>query len=346
MTLLAHEEVRVVRGARSGLAIVVAVHSTRLGQAVGGCRMWRYATWEDALADALRLSAAMTEKCALAGLPHGGGKAVIALPPDEPVDPARRRAALLDLGDVVASFDGRYGVGEDVGTSVDDMAVVRERTAYAYGQAEELGGCGDPSVPTARGVIASLRVVCEAAFGSPDLAGRRLVIVGLGHVGGLVARGVAEAGAALAVTDVDDSKRALAEELGAAWLDPADAATQVCDVLVPAALGGLLTHDLGARLRCRVVCGPANNQLAEEGVADALHARGILWAPDFVVNAGGVVYGTLIEVARTDRHTAMARVDAIGETLRLVLDAAASAGITPLAAARAVVADRLAAAGT
>jgi leucine dehydrogenase len=344
--VLEHERVAIGVGERSGLPVIVAVHSTALGQAVGGCRVWSYPDWRAALEDALRLSEAMTLKCALAGLPLGGGKSVIALAPGDPtLTPERRRAAMLDLGDAVESFGGSYGVGEDVGTTAEDMLIARERTRYAYCLPEEQGGAGEPSDPTAVGVRLAIAVTLERAFGAPEIAGRRISVVGLGQVGSRVARRLAADGAELLVSDIDASKRRLADELGATWTDPGEALSAAVDLLVPAALGGVLTTSSVATLRCTAIAGPANNQLADDAVADVLRERGILWAPDFVVNAGGVIYGSAMEMDRCSREEAIARVGAITDTLATVFAAAEDQSITPLDAARRVARDRLRAAG-
>lgn len=173
-----HEELVVRRGARSGMPIVVAVDSTRLGPAVGGCRLWHYPDWRAGVEDALRLSAAMTDKCAIAGLPNGGGKAVLPLPFDMPLDADRRRHLLLDLGDVVDSLGGRYHVAEDVGTTSEDMVVVGERTKHVLGLPERMGGIGEPAEPTARGVLAAIEATCEFVWGSQNLAERSFAIHG------------------------------------------------------------------------------------------------------------------------------------------------------------------------
>jgi leucine dehydrogenase len=342
--MLEHERVAITFGERSALPVIVAVHSTVLGQAVGGCRLWRYRDWRDALDDALRLSEAMTLKCALAGLALGGGKSVIALAPDSELSAERRRAAMLDLGDVVDTFGGRYGVGEDVGTTAEDMLVARERTPYAYCLPESEGGAGEPSEPTAVGVRAAIGVTLAQAFGTADVSGRRIGIVGLGQVGSRVAQRLAADGAELLVTDIDPSKRRLADELGASWTDPGSALRAEVDVLVPAALGGILTEASVASLRCAAIAGPANNQLADDRVADVLHDRDILWAPDFVVNAGGVIYASAMEMEGCSREDAIARVGAITDTLDAVYAVAHRHSITPLAAARRVADERLSAA--
>lgn len=328
-----HEQVRIQRGPRSGLPVIVAVHSTVLGQAIGGCRLARYPRWNDALTDVLRLSAAMTDKCAVAGLPNGGGKTVVAIPPDAALTPADRRAILHDVADVIASLGGAYATGPDVGTDPVDMATIAERTPYVFCRPTEAGGSGDSSTYTAIGVVAALHAVCAAVCGSSQLAGRRFAILGLGRVGAHLARHLAAMQAKLVVTDVDVTKRRLADQLGATWLDSEDALQAEVDVVVPAALGGVFTADSVPLLRCTAIAGPANNQLDEPATADLLHHRGILWAPDFVVSAGGVIHATAVELHHESAEQATARVLAIGDTLARILESAAQTGVTPAAAA-------------
>jgi glutamate dehydrogenase/leucine dehydrogenase len=331
--MFSHERIIIRRGPESGVPIIVAVHSTALGPALGGCRLAVYADWRDGLADALRLSTAMTDKCALAGLPNGGGKTVIALA--APPDPALRRAALHDAGTVIEELGGRYATGPDVGTGPDDMVTIGERTRHVFCRPTAAGGSGDSSPGTAVGTVAALRAVCAARFGSPSLSGRSFAVLGLGRVGGRVARLLAEAGAKLLLTDVDPAKRALSDELGATWTTPAEALTAEVDVVVPAALGGVLTAASVATLRCAAVAGPANNQLDTSPTADLLHARNILWAPDYVVSAGGVISATAVELHHETPAQVTARLDSIGDTLTSIFEAARSAGITPSAAAEA-----------
>jgi glutamate dehydrogenase/leucine dehydrogenase len=330
---LQHQQVAVHRGARSGLPVLVAVHSTTLGQAIGGCRLARYPDWRDGLDDALRLSAAMTEKAALAGLPHGGGKTVVALPPGTVLDETARRAVLHDVGDVIAGLQGAYATGPDVGTGPADMDVIGERTPHVFCRPAQSGGSGDSSPHTAAGVIAALRAVAAERFGSPELAGRSFAVLGLGRVGGHVLRLLAEAGATLVAADVDGSRRALAEQHGATWTDPQGCLTAEVDVLVPSALGGLLTPATVPLLACSAVAGPANNQLDAPETAELLHARGILWAPDVVVSAGGIVHAIAAELHRESTVQISARIDGIGETLAAILRAARETSSTPAVAA-------------
>ena len=333
-----------MRGDRSGLCLIVAVHSTVLGQAVGGCRLWHYGDWRDALDDALRLSEAMTLKCSLSGLPHGGGKAVIALPEDRVLSNPQRRDAFLDLGDLVESFGGLYGTAEDVGTTAEDMLVVRERTQYAYCLPPSSGGAGEPSEPTAIGVHAAIRAVARRLFGTETLRDRTVGIIGLGQVGSRVARRIRHDGASLVVTDTDPAKRSLGNELGAQWVEPESSLGMNVDILIPAALGGVFTASSINDLKCSAVIGPANNQLAADDVADLFLERGILWAPDFVVNAGGAIYGAIVDVGGGDPAEAMRRVEAIGDTLDDILDISDREGVTPYQAAVRLAHDRIEAA--
>lgn len=340
-----HERVEVITGRRSGLFIAVALHSSVLGSALGGARLWSYPHWSDGLGDALRLSAAMTLKNAAAGLDAGGGKAVIALTPGTQLDPSRRRDAFLDLGDAVESMHGLYRTAEDVGSTTDDMLVVSERTEHVVGLPESGGGSGEPAGPTSLGVYESLRATLERVTGTTDVAGRRITVSGLGQVGSRLAVRLAAEGAVLTVTDVNPSKRDLARELGADWALPGEEHLIPADVFVPAGIGGLLTDEVIDALDAKAVCGPANNPLAAREGADRLARRGILYAPDFVVNAGGVIYLDLEAKRLGTRPEIMERVAAIGDTVRRIFDEAEQQGVSPLAAAEGLAAERLAAGG-
>lgn len=326
------------RGARSGLYTMVAIHSTARGPSLGGVRMWTYADTLLALRDALRLSEGMTYKAAVAGLPQGGGKGVIVVPPGTAMEGELRRAALLDFGDTVESVGGRYVTAEDVGVSPEDIVVVAERTAHVSALPRERGGSGDPSPWTALGVQVSIEVACERVFGTADLAGRRIAVMGLGHVGADLARRLHEVGCELVVTDIDRARH----EVGR-WVEPEQLFDEEVDVFAPCALGGILDEATVARLSARVIAGAANNQLAEPAVADLLAARGILWVPDFVVNAGGII-NIAVELipGGYDEARADADVRAIAETVRQLLDEADASGTTPLAAAMTIARRRIA----
>ena len=332
------------RGSRSGLFTFVAVHSTVRGPSLGGCRMWVYDDARAAMRDALRLSRAMTFKAAVADLPLGGGKGVIMTPAGERLDRERRQAALLDFGETVEALRGHYITAEDVGTSSRDMAVIAQSTSHVAGLARSRGGSGDPSPFTALGVEAGIRASCERVFGSPSLRGRSVSVIGLGNVGSRLAKLCRRGGASLVVSDVDETKRELADQLGARWTTPELALQSDVDVVAPCALGGLLNEDSVPRLRCRVIAGAANNQLADERVAELLAGHGILWAPDFVVNAGGII-NIAEELGTYDPSRARRHVRAIADTVRQILDHAQGAGLTPLAAAMELARRRLAVQG-
>jgi leucine dehydrogenase len=325
--MFSHERVIVRRGPESGLPIIVAVHSTTRGQAIGGCRMKPYPHWQDALTDALRLSTAMTDKCALAALPHGGGKTVIALPPE--FTPPCRAAALRDVGTTIEELGGLYATGPDIGTGPDDMLTIASRTGHVFCRPVEAGGSGDSSPATAVGTVAALRALCAFRFGSSDLSGRSFAVLGLGRVGAHVARLLAEAGAHLTVSDVDESKRSLATALSADWTSPEKCLQTAADILVPAALGALLTPASVPALNCAAIAGPANNQLDAPETATLLHARGILWAPDAVVSAGGIIHATAVELRHTSPADALTEVEAIGATLTDLLREAAANDVSP-----------------
>ena len=247
---------------------------------------------------------------------------------------ARRRDALLDFGETVESLDGRYVTAEDVGTSSRAMEVIARTTAHVTGLSRRRGGSGDPSPWTALGVREAIRVAVEQGLGATSLRGRSVAVIGLGNVGERVAKLCAEAGAKLIVADVDPAKRALARDLGARWVSPETALRAEVDVVAPCALGAVLDHDTVPELRCRVVAGAANNQLADEAIADLLHARGILWAPDFVVNAGGIInIAVELEPEGYDPKRARVRVHGIGDTLRRIFADARAIDATPLTAA-------------
>lgn len=340
-----HEDVVIRTGARTGLPVIVAMHSTVLGPATGGTRLWQYPDWKAGLDDALRLSEGMTYKCAVAGLPNGGGKTVVVLPEGRRPTAVEKRDAMLDVGDVVQSLGGRYWTGPDAGTGQEDMVTIASRTGHVFCRPAEHGGSGDPSPYTALGVFCALRSTAERLYGSPDLTGRRMSVVGIGHVGRHLVRLLAEAGARLVMSDIDPTKRALADELGAGFTDPQDALTAEVDILVPCALGGTLTEALVPRLRCSAVVGAANNQLATPEVGGLLQQHGVLWAPDYVVNAGGVVYAVARELHGEDHATAVARVESIGATLADLFMASDAEGVTLVRAAADLAASRLAAGG-
>ncbi len=336
------EEAVVRFDAGTGTWMFVCVHSTVLGPAAGGTRMKVYADPADALRDGLRLAAAMTSKNAIAGLPLGGGKAVLAVP--ETPTGERRRELLLRYGELVEALGGTYVTACDMNTSERDMDVVAERTRHVMGRSVEGGGSGSSAPSTAVGVFHGIRAALRHAFGSDALAGRRVVVQGVGAVGSALARLLAEAGAELVVSDVvPDRAQTIARELGAAVVPAEEALAIPCDVLSPCATGGVLNRETIPRLRCRIVAGAANNQLGEPADAERLAERGILYAPDYVVNAGGIIHLASLELLGEDEATRDGRLRGIGDTLAECFRRAEAEGISPGAAAERMVAERLAA---
>lgn len=340
----AHETLLVRRGPRGGVPIIIAVHSTVLGPSLGGCRMWSYPTLEHGVRDALRLSRAMTLKAAAAELPLGGGKSVVCLPAGSPSPRGGQRERILrDLAESIELLGGAYITAEDVGTSSSDMALISEWTTHVVGRPGAQGGGGDPGAFTAAGVEAALRACFTHVFGSRGLVGRSVAIVGAGSVGGALARRLARKGATLVVSDVDPAKRSLAHDLGAQWMQPAQALRAEVDAIAPCALGGVIDATLAEELRCRIVCGAANNQLTDDALAARLAARGILYAPDFIVNAAGLI-NVWLELTGYDADEAQRRAAAIEDALSRVLARAERVRATPLEAALELAGERLAAA--
>ena len=334
-TRAGHEQVVFCADDASGLRAIIAIHSTALGPALGGTRFHPYASEHDALADVLELSRGMTYKTALAGLDHGGGKAVIL------GDPARDKseALLRAYGRFVASLGGRYVTACDVGTYVADMDVVARECPWTTGRSEWDGGAGDSSVLTAWGVFQGMRASAEVVWGSPTLAGRRAGVAGVGKVGYHLVRHLLDDGARVLVTDVSAAAldRVRREHPTIEVVEDTDRLVRAdLDVYAPCALGHALTDEVADVLQARVVCGAANNQLAEPKVGALLADRGVLYAPDYVVNSGGVIQ-VADEVRGFSFERAHAKATRIFDTTRAVLRAAAADGVLPVEAA-----DRLA----
>ncbi|HEY7660069.1 MAG TPA: Glu/Leu/Phe/Val dehydrogenase dimerization domain-containing protein [Actinomycetota bacterium] len=329
--------------APTGAWMLIGVHSTVLGPAAGGTRMKSYATPADGLRDVLRLAGAMTSKMAMAGLPLGGGKAVLAVPEIPTGDD--RRTLMLRYGELVQSLGGTYWTACDMNTSPADMDVIAERCSSVFGRTEGAGGSGTSAPNTAVGVDHGLRAAVAHAFGSDDVRGRTIAVQGVGAVGDPLARSLAGDGARLVVADVDETRaKALAEEIDADVVSAEAIAETECDVFAPCATGGVLSAESIPRLACRVIAGAANNQLAEPEDADRLRDRGILYAPDYVVNAGGVIHLVGYEMFGEDRERVDARLRGIGDTLAEVFARAEADGVSTAAAADAIVEDRLSAA--
>jgi leucine dehydrogenase len=326
----------------TGLRALIAIHSTVLGPGLGGTRFRPYPDLTAAAVDVCRLARGMTYKHAACGNDQGGGKAVIIGDPGA----IRTERLIRAYGRFVDSLAGRYLTAEDVGTTQADMDLLRSVTPYVTGTSEALGGSGDPSPATAWGVFHAMAATAEQVWGSPDLAGRHVVVLGVGKVGSALARHLHDAGARLTLADVRaDAVAALAAELGAEVVAVEDAVSLECDVLSPCAMGAVLSATSVPALRCAAVCGAANNQLATERDDELVAARGILYAPDYVVNAGGVInIADETGEGGYSRERAYARVATIGDTLRRIFAVARERGLTPADAADALADDRLAAA--
>jgi leucine dehydrogenase len=318
-----HEHVGYYRDESTGLRCIVAVYDSRLGPAVGGTRMLDYDDEADALDDALRLSEAMAYKTAAAELPLGGGKAVIVGNPEEKTDDLLRA-----YGRVVDSYDGLFVTGEDVNVDVEDLRVIQETTGNVGGAAG-----GEGTDVTAAGVMHGLRASFAEREGDDSLDGRRVAVQGVGKVGTALVARLVDAGAEVVVADVDDDAVAAVErEFGVESVAPDAIYDELCDAFAPCALGGVLNDETIPRLACEVICGSANNQLAARRHADALAERDILYAPDYVVNAGGLVSG-VTEMEGGDTAAALERVAAVRDRLETMFETARAEGITPLAAA-------------
>jgi leucine dehydrogenase len=316
----------------SGAWIFIALHSTTLGRPVGGTRMRVYPSPADGLYDAQRLGEAMTAKWAALELPIGGGKAVIALP--APIAGAAREALLLRYGSLVESLRGAFGTGEDLGTTPADMAVIARRTRFVHGVDGD-GRVADPGPFTARAVLRGIAAAARVACGQDGVAGMRVLVQGAGDVGFPLARELRELGAEVLVADTDPDRldRAV-RELGAVPVAAERVWDTPCDVFAPCAIGGVLDGERIPRLRCRLVAGSANAQLASPDDAARLHARGIVYVPDFIVNAGGALAFALHGEGERDPTALMARMDRIGDAVDAVLREAAARDESPLAAAR------------
>ena len=337
LATMGHEEVVLCSDPSCGYRGIIAVHSTKLGPALGGTRFWSYATDEEAITDALRLSRGMTYKNAVAGLNLGGGKSII-IGDNRLKD---REMLFRAHGRFVESLGGRYITAEDVGTSTSDMDFVHMETGHVAGLA---GKSGDPSPVTAHGVFRSVQASAKERWGSDDLSGRKISIMGCGHVGQYLAQELHEAGATLIVSDIDaDRTKKVAAVTGAKIVEGDAIFSSDADIFAPCALGGIINDKTIPMLKVEIVSGGANNQLLEERHGDILADRGILYAPDYVANAGGVinVYG---EVSGWDAQRALDKADDIYDTILKVFEISKKEGIPTYKAADRLAEQRLAAA--
>ncbi len=333
-----HEQVVMCHDKESGLKAIIGVHNTTLGPALGGTRMWTYASDYDALNDVLRLSRGMTYKAAVAGLNLGGGKAVIIGDPRKDKSEAMFRA----FGRFVEGLGGRYITAEDVGTGLNEMVWIRSETKYVTGIPVELGGSGDPSPVTARGTYVGIKACAAVKYGSDSLAGKKVVIQGAGNVAASLAKYLTDDGAKVVITDIYlDKANAVAKETGAEVVAPEKIFGLDCDIFAPCALGAIINDESIAQLKCAIVAGAANNQLAnEERHGKALKDRGILFAPDYVINAGGLI-NVANELEGYTQSRALKQADGIYDSLKKILLRAQDENITTVEASNKVAEDRI-----
>ncbi len=338
MVTWGHEQVVFCNDPETNLRGIIAIHSTVLGPALGGTRCWAYESTEAALYDVLRLSRGMTYKSSLAGMDLGGGKAVMVVDPDNPPTEATFRK----YGEFIEGLGGQYVTAEDVGTDEAAMNAIRESTRHVTGGVYE-GGYGDPSPITALGVFEGIKAAAEAVFGSPDLSGKTVAVQGCGHVGKYICQHLEEVGAQLLVADIDPSKvEDVVRSTGATAGTVDTVLAADCDILCPAALGGVINDQTIPRLRCKIIAGAANNQLGDEAKhARMLDDREILYVPDYAINSGGVIH-VGAEYLGIGKDDALARATKIGDTIRKVIENARALGITTLAAANQLAEQRVA----
>ena len=322
----------------TGTWIFIALHDTTLGPATGGSRTKVYPELADGLLDAMRLAEGMTYKWAGIGVARGGGKAVLATP--RTLTAEEKEGLLLRYADLIESLGGSFSTGADLGTGPAEMAIIARKTRHAFGVDRETWESTDPGPYTAHGVFVGIKAALAHVFDSPELAGRSVLVEGLGGVGGPLARSLADGGARLVLADLDEEKaRRLGAELGASVVPLAEVASTPCDVYAPCAIGATLNEASIARLACRIVAGSANNQLEHDDDAERLHERGILYVPDYIINAGGAI-GLIDMAGETDREVIFERVAQIGDSVSDILREAADEGGSPLVAAYARV-DRI-----
>jgi len=334
------EQAVIRRDRESGGWIFICMHSMQLGPAAGGTRLKVYETPVEGLRDAMRLSAGMTAKLAVADLGLGGGKAVLAVPEIPAGD--ERRALLGRYADMVASLGGSFITSSDVGTGETDMDLIAERTEHVFGRSQANGGAGDPGPFTAVGVFHGIKSSVTRVFGSDDLSGRTVLVQGVGNVGRALAELLGRDGALILVADVDGRRaEEVAGLVGGSTVQADRAIAAECDVYAPCALGATLSAESVPQLGCRIVAGSANNQLAEPRAAELLRAAGILYAPDYVINAGGAIAINFLEINGRSQAEVDAALARIGDTLTEIYSRADAEGITTAAAADALAASRL-----
>jgi leucine dehydrogenase len=337
-----HEKVVFAHDPKAGLRAIIAVHSTRAGPACGGVRFWHYRSDAEALTDVLRLSRGMSYKNVMAGLPLGGGKAVIMAGTKR----SKSRKLLHAFARALDGLNGAYIAAEDVGVTTDDIAVMREVTPHVAGRADGAHASGDPSPFTAQGVFLGLEAAVRFRLGRRDLEGLRIGVLGLGAVGMKLARLLHGAGARLIVADIDPARvREAKAAFGAKSCAPEELPFQAIDVLAPCALGGLLSAPVIERIQAKLVAGAANNQLADAACGSLLHEKGVLYAPDYVINAGGIINVTGEVADAYDARAASAAIERIPHTLTRIFETAQAKDQPTSEIADAIARERLAALG-
>jgi len=333
-----HEQVVFCSDPNAQLKAIIAIHNTSLGPALGGCRMWYYASEEDAVKDALRLARGMTYKAAVAGLNLGGGKAVIiGDPKKDKTEPLFR-----SFGRFVEGLSGRYITAEDVGTSVKDMEWVRMETRHVTGISRSLGGSGDPSPVTAYGVYYGMRAAAQYAFGRESLAGLRIAVQGAGHVGYYLVKHLVHDGAKVIICDIyNEATKKVAQDFQVEVVNPESIYDVPCDIFAPCAMGGIINAKTLAALKCKIIAGAANNQLEDESViGPEIKKRGIIYAPDYVINAGGLI-NVANEIEGYNQDRALQQAGNIYHILKRVFEAADAQNILTYQAADKLAIERI-----
>lgn len=311
-----YEQVVVCQDKQSGLKAIIAIHDTTLGPALGGTRMWTYATEEEAFEDALRLAKGMTYKNAAAGLNLGGGKTVIIGDPRQDKNEAMFRA----FGRYIQGLGGRYITAEDVGTTVEDMDIIYSETDYVTGISPAFGSSGNPSPVTGYGVYVGMKAAAKEAFGTDSLEGKRVAVQGVGNVAYAMCRHLHEEGAKLIITDINkEAVQRAVEEFGAEAVDPADIYSVDSDIYAPCALGATINDETISQLKAKVIAGAANNQLKETRHGDIVQEMGIVYAPDYVINSGGVI-NVADELLGYNRERALKKVETIYDSISTIFE--------------------------
>jgi leucine dehydrogenase len=332
-----YEQLIFCQDAASGLKAIICIHDTTLGPALGGTRMWTYNSEEEAIEDALRLARGMTYKNAAAGLNLGGGKTVIIGDPRKDKSEAMFRA----FGRFIQGLNGRYITAEDVGTTVEDMDIIHMETKFVTGISPAFGSSGNPSPVTAYGVYRGMKAAAKVAYGEDSLKGKVVAVQGVGNVAFNLCKHLHEEGAKLIVTDINqDNVRRAVEAFGAESVDPEKIYDVNCDIFAPCALGGIINDETIERLKCKVVAGAANNQLREERHGDMLEQKGIVYAPDYVINAGGVI-NVADELQGYNRERALKKVEGIYDNILKVFEIAKRDGIPSYKAADRMAEERI-----